>query len=1574
MKNFTFARKSASILIGTIAALIGAQSAQANSIYTFSASNGTLAWSDSANGDPNWDYSPPPAAGSTTTTVQIFGGVVSPIGGSTLISGDPSAFTVNRLTLNGLTGNNKNWGVVVGTAGKNWTFTGTSATVDLNGLNQNNGVLTTIFNPNLVLNANTAFQGNGNEVFKFTGVISGASGLTKSGTSALTLSGSNTFIGGLTLNAGQLNIDGAQALGTGTLTIAGGTMDSNVTGGAVSAVFLPLVSVANPNNAVVNLNNNAQNWNGNLTFTGTNALDLGTGAVTMSASRAVTVSANTLAVGGVISGGTFALTKAGTGALLLSGANIYGGSTAVNVGTLNVTNASGLGTGVDRNLTVSARAGLNYMASADAPLDISGGLAFTGGTGSSVGGSIGSTTTSAQISVGGNAIATASTAVNIFGISGVNAISGNYTLIGATGGGSLNAATYTLGKVFNASSFTVGTLSATATTLHVGITAVAPQSDLYWKGGFSGGVNQWAVSDGSTTGNWSASALGAVQSLVPGAATNVHLGVASPTAQGSMVLGANMTIDRLTAEDTINVVGLRSDVYCLTLKPANPANGIVVNADAQAVTISAPLVLGATQTWTNQSAQALVLNSPSITGAFGLTVAGSGNTILSAPLLTGVGTLTKGGAGTLVLAAANSFTGATTVNGGNLIATGRSALSGSPSVAVASGAAFGYAASVDASLTITGTLGVAGGSGTRLGGSIGSAITSAQINVTGAATTSGAIAVDVYGTSATPSSGLSATSFTLVHAASGLNGATYSLGNIYNNTNFIVGAPTVTGTDLKVPITSATANPASYWKGGFGGATNVWAISDGSASSNWVTSGGVDQRLVPGSGTAVTFGTVSPTSPATASVLGADMKISGLTISDTSNGMKLLRDGHALTIGSGGITISAGVPASTMGADIVLNASQLWVNQSANPLTVSGNISGNLVTGVGNISLATEGSGQVILTGVSNINGDVMIQSSSSLVIKDGGKLTNQGNGGSTGICPQDTGDNNSYLLITGDGSNFTTTNRFNMAVNGHRSGNYLKIEKGGSANIGESIFIGAAGADITNQAVYVQDSGSVLTVASEIVFQAGKDGGDQISGNKLWITNGGVVNTLSASIAGVGTAGGPHGSLFVNAAGGVEIKVNGSGSQLNLASSLKMSSATAVAGSNLMVSDGGKLQIGTAQNNECLTLGKSDGSSNNNRVTVDTSGVLQFTTATPSITIYAPSGNALTMNGATLAYKSAFGVDMGASKVAGVGIGKFTWSGINTLRLDGTVSNTSESGSGAYTFANNLGAANYATLELYGVTAISRGLTFDGNNGGALLLNGATSSFSGGINLIGAVTVTAQGVGSGLTGVITGTGALTLGSLSTSALTLKSLSNYSGATTVNKGTLKAGVSSFTGLGGAFGLDSLVTINSGAFLEITGFDTQIGGLSGGGTVNLGSETLTVNATDSTSFAGAIRGAGGTSGTLLKKGAGTLSLSGVQAYDTLTTDEGMTIVNSAVGTGGSTVNLSAGATMKFGTVSQTISALNIEAGAVVTFTSGLASFGGLGKSLGGSSLVPEPGSVGLLLVGALGVLSRRRRQG
>src|SRR5260370_29676794 len=142
------------------------------------------------------------------------------------------------------------------------------------------------------------------------GVIGGGSvSLTKAGGGALTLSGANTFTGGVTLSAGTLNINNASALGTGTFTIGGSsTIDS-------TATFTNQLLTTN----------NLQSWNADFTFTGTNNLNLGTGAVTMGANRQVTVGANTLTVGGAIGdgGNTYSLTKAGPGALTLSGTSTY---------------------------------------------------------------------------------------------------------------------------------------------------------------------------------------------------------------------------------------------------------------------------------------------------------------------------------------------------------------------------------------------------------------------------------------------------------------------------------------------------------------------------------------------------------------------------------------------------------------------------------------------------------------------------------------------------------------------------------------------------------------------------------------------------------------------------------------------------------------------------------------------------------------------------------------------------------------------------------------------------------------------------------------------------------------------------------------------------------------------------------------------------------------------------------------------------------------------------------------------------------------------------------------------------
>jgi autotransporter-associated beta strand protein len=155
------------------------------------------------------------------------------------------------------------------------------------------------------------------------GIISGAYALTKNGSGTLTFSNANTHSGGTALNNGKLNINNASALGAsaGTFTINGGTID-NTSGGTITT------------------GNHPQLWNQHFTFAGTNNLNLGAGAVSMSASRQLTTTANTLFIGGVINDNTKSLTKAGAGTLAFGAQAVTINTLTINAGSLTSTSGT----------------------------------------------------------------------------------------------------------------------------------------------------------------------------------------------------------------------------------------------------------------------------------------------------------------------------------------------------------------------------------------------------------------------------------------------------------------------------------------------------------------------------------------------------------------------------------------------------------------------------------------------------------------------------------------------------------------------------------------------------------------------------------------------------------------------------------------------------------------------------------------------------------------------------------------------------------------------------------------------------------------------------------------------------------------------------------------------------------------------------------------------------------------------------------------------------------------------------------------------------------------------------------
>lgn len=120
-----------------------------------------------------------------------------------------------------------------------------------------------------------------------------------------------------------------------------------------------------------------------------------------------------------------------------------------------------------------------------------------------------------------------------------------------------------------------------------------------------------------------------------------------------------------------------------------------------------------------------------------------------------------------------------------------------------------------------------------------------------------------------------------------------------------------------------------------------------------------------------------------ATTLGANMSINSLTISDTVNGLGLNADGYALTIGGGGVSVGAGVPASSIAPNVVLSSNQTWTNNSSNPLSFTGAVGG------AGINLTKAGTGEVILSGANTYSGTTTVSNGTLSMI--GGNLPTSG-------------------------------------------------------------------------------------------------------------------------------------------------------------------------------------------------------------------------------------------------------------------------------------------------------------------------------------------------------------------------------------------------------------------------------------------------------------------------------------------------------------------------------------------------------------------------------------------------------
>jgi fibronectin-binding autotransporter adhesin len=266
----------------------------------------------------------------------------------------------------------------------------------------------------------------------------------------------------------------------------------------------------------------------------------------------------------------------------------------------------------------------------------------------------------------------------------------------------------------------------------------------------------------------------------------------------------------------------------------------------------------------------------------------------------------------------------------------------------------------------------------------------------------------------------------------------------------------------------------------------------------------------------------------------------------------------------------------------------------------------------------------------------------------------------------------------------------------------------------------------------------------------------------------------------------------------------------------------------------------------------------------------------------------------------------LGLNDFSGAG-GSVVIAGGATLFLSG---GTTTSFSGTISGPGNLEHDGSSTLTLTGNS------TYTGSTTIGL---GSAIDIGGGGNTGDIASPTVQGLGSivfdrhntyNFSGNLLGT--ISVVKQATGATTLSGTNVYSGATTVNSGTLEAGSTSAFGDSG----NSSVTVNGSATLDLHNFDNSIGSLSGGasGTVALGSATLTIANifAGPTVFMGTITGAPG--GSLTMAGS-VLELTGENTYTGGTTITAGTLevdnISGGSATGTGAITIFPGATLQLG---------------------------------------------------------------